>query len=141
MTATYLEPMELNGRIQAFLTGAPFAVAGASTNREKYGNKCVRCYQQNGLEVYPINPRADEIEGVTAYPDLAACPQVPHGLSIVTPPAITEQVVAEALALGIQNLWMQPGAEHAGAIASAEEAGVNVIHGGPCLLVTLGYRE
>ena len=127
--------------ITAFLEGGPFAVAGASTNRDKYGNKCVRAYAQTGRTVYPINPRADEIEGLPCYPDLAACPEVPHGLSIVTPPAITATVVDEALLLGIRHLWMQPGAENADAIRTAEAAGANVIHGGPCLLVALHYRE
>jgi hypothetical protein len=36
---------------------------------------------------------------------------------------------------------MQPGAESAAAIDLAEELGVSVIAGGPCLLVVLGYRE
>jgi hypothetical protein len=36
---------------------------------------------------------------------------------------------------------MQPGAESAEAVARAEAAGASVIHGGPCLLVVLGYRE
>jgi predicted CoA-binding protein len=42
---------------------------------------------------------------------------------------------------GIKQIWMQPGAESSAAIASAEEAGANVIAGGPCLLVALRYRE
>jgi hypothetical protein len=36
---------------------------------------------------------------------------------------------------------MQPGAENPEAIAEAEAAGANVIHGGPCVLVVLGFRE
>ena len=47
----------------------------------------------------------------------------------------------EAVALGIRHLWMQPGAESDAAVEAAREAGVNVIAGGPCILVTLGYRE
>ena len=62
-------------------------------------------------------------------------------VSIITPPAVTEKIVAQALALGIKNIWLQPGAESAAAIAAAEAAGANVIGGGPCVLVTLRYRE
>lgn len=129
------------GDIDAFLSGDGFAVVGASTNREKYGNKVLRVYQQNNKTVYPINPRADEIEGVKAYPDLASLPVVPHGVSIITPPTITEQIVQEAVALGIKHLWMQPGAESASAVAYARENGVNVVAYGACVLVVLGYRE
>jgi predicted CoA-binding protein len=133
--------MTLDERIQAFLAGAPFAVVGASTARAKYGNKVLRCYTQHGLEVFPVNPRATEIEGLPAYADLGALPQVPHGISIITPPAITEGVVAEAVKLGVEHIWMQPGAESDAAVAYAEDAGANVIARGPCLLVVLGFRE
>jgi hypothetical protein len=36
---------------------------------------------------------------------------------------------------------MQPGAESAAAVKEAEDAGLNVIHGGACLLVVMGYHE
>ena len=127
--------------IQAFLSGDCFAVAGASTNREKYGNKVLRVYLQRGKKVFPINPGADAVEGEKAYADLASLPSTPHGVSIVTPPPITERIVEEAIDLGIEHLWMQPGAESEAAVQKAQQAGVNVIAGGPCVLVTLGYTE
>lgn len=127
--------------IDAFLNGSPFAVVGASTNREKYGNKVLRCYQQHGLKAYPINPRADEIEGIKCYPDLASVPEAVHGISVITPPKITEQVVEDAAAAGIKHIWMQPGAESPAAVARATELGMNVIADGACLLVVLGYHE
>ncbi len=133
--------MSQQDRIDAFLAEGPWAVAGASTNRDKYGNKVLRAYLQHGREVYAVNPRADEIEGVACYPDLASLPEGVRGLSIITPPAITEQLVEEAAEVGIGHLWMQPGAESPRAVARAEELGLSVIAGGPCLLVVLGYRE
>ena len=92
----YPVPMDVPEQIEAFLDGDPFAVAGASTNREKYGNKVLRAYLQNGRDAWPINPRADEIEGVPCYPDLEALPGTPHGLSIITPPALTEGILDAA---------------------------------------------
>lgn len=131
----------LDERIAAFLDGAAFAVVGASTVRSKYGNKVLRCYQQNHREVYPINPKADEVEGLKAYPNLAALPIKVHGISIITPPSVTEQIVEECGQLGIEHLWMQPGAESDKAIERARELGMNVIGGDACVLVVLGYRE
>lgn len=133
--------MNIQERIQAFLGGKPHAVVGASTNREKYGNKVLRCYQQNGRPVYPVNPRASEIEGLEAYPDLASLPEKAHGVSVITPPKVTEKVVEAAAAAGIQHVWMQPGAESPEAVEKAEALGLNVIADGSCLLVALGYRE
>jgi uncharacterized protein len=127
--------------IDGFLAGSPFAVAGASKDRSKFGNKVLRAYQQQGREVYPVNPSADEVEGVKAYPDLNSLPTKPHGVSIVTPPNVTEKVVDEAIELGVKFIWMQPGAESDAAITKANQAGANVIARGPCVLVELGFAE
>jgi predicted CoA-binding protein len=127
--------------IDAFLKGTVFAVAGASSNRAKYGNMVLRCYVQRGLTAYPVNPNEKVIEGLEAYPDLASLPTKPHGVSIITPRWVTARIVDDAIALGIKHLWMQPGAESHEAIARAEAAGVSVIHSGPCLLVVLGFRD
>lgn len=134
-------PIPVTDRIQSFLASGPFAVVGASVIRSKYGNKVLRCYQQHGLEVYPINARAEEVEGLKAYPTLASLPVPVQAISVITPPAITAQVVRDAAAAGVKHVWMQPGAESAAAIREAEALGMSVIAGGACLLVVLGYRE
>ncbi len=131
----------VTARIQAFLAADSFAVVGASVDRSKYGNKVLRCYQQHGRTVHPINPRADTVEGLKAYPTLAALPTPVPAISVITPPAITEQVVRDAAAAGVRHVWMQPGAESDAAIKAAEELGLSVIAGGPCLLVVMGYRD
>jgi predicted CoA-binding protein len=133
--------MDTASKIKDFLAAGPYAVVGASTRRAKYGNKVLRTYLQRGLEVHVVHPREKVIEGVATVPDIASLPDGVRGLSIITPPAITEQLVGEAAAKGIRRLWMQPGAESAKALADAEALGLSVIAGGPCLLVALGFRE
>ena len=132
--------MNLSQRIADFLADGPWAVVGASKDRSKYGNKVLRCYQQNGREVYAVNPRESEIEGAACFPNVAALPADVVALSIITPPSVTERIVRDAAARGIKKLWMQPGAESPEALDTAEELGLSVIAGGPCLLVILGYR-
>lgn len=127
--------------VAAYLEGGPYAVVGASTDRDKYGNKVLRAYLQKGLPVWPVNPKADEVEGVRAYASLAVLPGVPRGISVITPPSVTESVVDEAARLGVEFVWMQPGAESAVAIERADERGLRVIAGGPCFLVATGYHE
>lgn len=133
--------MVLDPKIDRFLAGQPHAVVGASADRHKYGNRVLRTYLQKHRPVYPVNPHATEIEGHPAFPSLAELPEPVHGISIITPPEVTEQIVAEAIELGIGNIWMQPGAESQRAIEQATAAGVNVIAGGPCLLVVLGFHD
>ncbi len=125
---------------EEFLGANTFGVAGASSNRQKYGNKVLRCYLQNNRSVIAIHPTETDVEGQPAYTSLSAAPQI-ESLSIITPPAVTEKIVNDAIASGVKHLWMQPGAESPAAIKKAKEAGLTVIAGGPCVLVVLGFRE
>jgi predicted CoA-binding protein len=129
---------EIN-RFEKFLQSQAFAVVGAAKNREKYGNKVLRCYMQHGLEVYPVNPRAGEIEGLACCAAVQDLPDTVQSISIITPPPVTEQVVQAAIAKGIKNIWMQPGAESPAAIADCREVGINCIADGSCILVHLGF--
>ena len=133
--------MTLEEKIDRFLGGSPHAVVGASQDRSKYGNKVLRAYLQKNRAVFAVNPNADDVEGQQAYPNLASLPTPVHGISVITPPNVTEAIVEQAGDLGIANIWMQPSAESETAILRAQELGMNVIAGGPCALVILGYRE
>jgi predicted CoA-binding protein len=128
-------------KIESFLSAGPYAVVGASRDRSKYGNKVLRCYLQHGLEVYAVNPSATEVEGVASVSSLPQLPTPVRGISVITPPDVTERVVENAPAAGAEFLWMQPGAESAAAVTRAESLGLTVISGGPCLLVALGFRD
>jgi len=133
-----LKPTEA---IDAFLGGGPFAVVGASRDRRKYGNKVLRCYLQHGFVAYPVNPNAPSVEGLPAYPDLRSLPQGVHGVSVITPPRVTERIVEDLPGSGAAWVWMQPGAESDRAVARAQRLGLGVISGGPCILVALGFRD
>lgn len=128
-------------QISRFLSSPAFGVVGASALRHKYGNKVLRCYQQNGRRAIPVNPRGQVIEGAPCVASVADLPDDVKSISVITPPVITERVVEDAARKGIENVWMQPGAESERAIATCKAAGMNVIADGSCVLVVLGYRE
>jgi predicted CoA-binding protein len=129
--------MQIDAQIDAFLDGTPHAVVGASRDRTKIGNQVLRAYLKAGRPVFPVNPAVDAVEGLKSYPDLASLPEAVHGVSVITPPHITESIVEQAAVLGIKHIWLQPGAESEQAVRRADELGMNVIAGGPCLLVVL----
>jgi predicted CoA-binding protein len=60
---------------------------------------------------------------------------------VITPPHVSEAIVEQAGVIGVKNIWFQPGAESEKAVARAIELGMNVIAGGPCILIVLGYKE
>jgi predicted CoA-binding protein len=128
----------MDERIEKFLSSAAFGVVGASTDRNKYGNRVLRCYLQHGKRAIPVNPREKEVEGLAAVPSVSELPDAVGSISIITPPKVTEKVVEEAIARGIRNIWMQPGAESEKAVENCRQGGVNVIADGTCILVQLG---
>lgn len=132
--------MTIDQQIARFLAAPAFGVAGASTNRAKYGNMVVRCFQQQGKTVIPVHPLEGVIEGLPCVRTVEALPAAVKSLSIITPPVVTEKIVAAAIAHGIENIWMQPGAESPAAVALCREHGINVIADGSCILVVLGFR-
>jgi predicted CoA-binding protein len=127
--------------IARFLAVGAFAVVGASADRDKYGNKVLRCYLQHGLPVVGVNPRLETVEGVPCHASLAAVPGPPRAVSVVAPPAASGAIIADALLAGVKHLWFQPGAEDAVAVEAARKAGIEVIAFGPCVLVVLGFRD
>jgi predicted CoA-binding protein len=123
--------------IRDFLAAPRFAVVGASNHPAKFGGQVFRALLRHGRLVHPVNPKEREVAGERCYAKLADLPQPATAVSIVTPPDVTEQVVEEAAASGARIVWMQPGAESRLAIERAQELGLEVVAGGPCLLVEL----
>lgn len=124
--------------IEQFMASRAFAVIGASTNREKFGNKVLRCYIAHDKTVYPIHPIEKEIEHIKCLKSVAELPESVKSISIVTPPLLTEKIISQAITKGIKNIWMQPGASSQTAIDECKKNGINVIAEGPCILVELG---
>jgi predicted CoA-binding protein len=112
-----------------------FAVVGVSRDPEKYGHKVYKDLKEAGYTVYPVNPYLDEILGDRCYPSLSDLPGKPDVVDTVVPPAVTEKIVRECEALGIDKVWMQPGSESKQAIAFCKQNGIKIVHG-VCVMVT-----
>jgi len=136
-----LEITFLSPDMRQFFTSTAYAVVGASNNRNKFGNKVLRCYLQQNKKVYPVNPHEKMIEGVACVQQIADLPDNVKSISVVTPPAVTEMIVEQAIKKGVQNIWMQPGAESALAIQNCKQHNINVISGGACILKEFGFHE
>ena len=118
----------MGDRIDEFINKRVWAVVGASHDPTKFGNKIARDLHNAGYIVYPINPKAGEIEGLQVYAGLADLPEKPDVVDIVVPPAVTEKVVRQVQELGLPRVWMQPGSESADAIRFCEENDIAVVH-------------
>ena len=122
-------------QLDRFVGADCWAVVGASEDRGKFGNMTFRELLSRGKRVYPVNPNAAQVEGYVCYPNLASLPEKPDRVLIVVPPKKGVDVVKEALELGINSVWFQPGAESDAAVDYAEEHGMEAI-AGHCILHT-----
>ena len=114
------------------------AVIGASNNRNKFGNRAVRAYRQQGHTVIPINPHEAEVEGLKAYASVLDVPGTIDMASFYVPPEIGEQVIGEVAAKGIAEVWLNPGAESDALIARARALQIQPIVA--CSIVAIGQN-
>lgn len=113
------------------------AVVGATDNASKYGHVIYRDLKRKGFQVYPVNPRRERVDGDRAYPSLmvlAAIAVTPTIVNIVVPPPIAQSVLKECLALGLRNVWLQPGAESPENLEFLQEHGFNYL-ANACIMV------
>jgi len=113
------------------------AILGASRDRRKYGNKSVRAHLQQGYEVFPVNPHAETIEGLKAWPDLASVPvQSLDRISVYLPPEVVLALLEEIQRRGAKEVWFNPGSDSPEVVARAEALGLDIIRA--CSIVNVG---
>jgi len=114
--------------IKEFMAQKKFAVIGATDNPEKYGHQVFLNLINRGYEVYPVNPRLKTIEGMKCYATLSELPGKGDVVDFVVPPAATEVILGECLALGLDRIWLQPGSESEAAIKFCQDNNFKVVH-------------
>jgi len=113
------------------------AIIGATSDRAKYGNKSVRAHLSQGYEVYPVNPKGGQIEGLQVYSSIAEVPvEKLDRVSLYVPPAIGLKLLDEIAAKGCNELWLNPGSESEELVAKARELGFDPILA--CSIVDVG---
>jgi predicted CoA-binding protein len=113
------------------------AVVGASADRRKYGNKCVRAYLAAGYQVYPVNPSEREIEGLPVHHDLARVPVPLDRISVYLPPPLTLALLPEMARAQAGEVWFNPGSADAAVLAEARRLGIPARPG--CSIVDIGH--
>src|SRR5688572_24160382 len=100
------------------------AVLGASKDHAKFGNKSLRAHLAAGYEVLPIHPTEPEIEGLVAYPSLAALPHPVERITVYLPPRVSLSLLPEIARAGAREVWFNPGAADAAVLDEAKRLGV-----------------
>jgi predicted CoA-binding protein len=112
------------------------AVIGASSNRSRFGNKAVRAFLHKGFSVVPISPTETEVEGLTAYRSVLEVPGDVDMATFYVRPQIGLQVIEEVAQKGIQEVWLNPGAESPELIERAKSLGIRPM--ASCSILAIG---
>lgn len=134
--------------VAEFLKGRRIAVAGVSRGGSSAANPVFRKLRASGYEVFAVNPKAAEVEGVRCYPDLASIPGDLDGVVVATHPDASAAVVKQAAERGVRRVWFHrsfgQGSVSSEAVQECARSGIACIVGGCplmyCQPVDFGHR-
>jgi acetyltransferase len=130
--------------LEKFFNPKSVAIVGASRQKGKVGYEILSNMIEAGFKgkIFPVNPNADEIDGVKCFPDLQSIGQIPDLVIIVVPANAVPAVMQQCANAGIQSVviitagFREVGKEGKGleeqVIQIARQAGIRVI-GPNCL--------
>ena len=105
MNRLRVEDMEAKEALDKILMPKSIAVVGASTDPFKWGNMLLAAIQKSGFEgeIYPVNPRAEEILGLKCYPNVRDVPGEIDSALVVVPARFVPTVFGDMAAKGIKG--------------------------------------
>src|SRR5690349_10626211 len=78
------------------------AIIGASSDPSRTTGRPLRYLLKHGYEgtIYPVNPRAAEIDGIACYPNIEALPAAPDMALILVGPELVNDAVRQLAGIG-----------------------------------------
>ncbi len=126
-------PATSRAAVDGFLALKRIAIVGVSSQEKDFSRTIFRKFSERGYDVVPVNPAIAEAEGRRCYARLSDVSPAPEGVLLMTPPAVSEQVVEECVTLGIRNVWLHRGAGQGavsiGAVKTCKDHGIDVVAG------------
>jgi predicted CoA-binding protein len=110
------------------------AVVGLSANPLRPSHGVAAYLQVQGYHIIPVNPQIEAALGEKAYPSLRDVPEKVDIVNIFRRPEFVEEVVDQAIRLGVPTVWMQEEVIHEKAAQKARRAGIFVVMD-RCILV------
>ena len=114
------------------------AIIGASNSRDKFGNKAVRAYLQQGFTVYPVNPKESRVEELPAFRSILEIPGPVDRASFYIPPAAGLKVIEEVAKKGVKEVYLNPGSESPELVEKARNLGIEPIVA--CSILAVGVQ-
>ena len=112
------------------------AVIGASSNRDKFGNKALRAFAHRGYTVIPINPTEAEVEGHRAFASVLDVPGTIDMATLYVPAPVGVRVMDDLHKQGLPEVWLNPGADDRAVVEKARSLGLKAVQ--HCSIIAIG---
>lgn len=112
------------------------AVIGASSHRNKFGNKALRAFERQGYTVLAINPNEEEVEGHKTLGSVLDFPGKIDMATVYVPASAGVGVMEQLAQKGVDEVWLNPGADDDEVVDRARELGLKVIQA--CSIIGIG---
>jgi acetyl coenzyme A synthetase (ADP forming)-like protein len=92
--------------LEKFFNPQSIAIVGASRQKGKVGYEILSNIIVAGYEgeIFPINPKADTIEGLRCYPDLQSVGKAPDLVIIIVPAKLVPAVMQQCVKVGAKSV-------------------------------------
>ena len=115
---------ESNAILEILKTSKTIAVVGLSSNPMRQSYSVTGYMQSAGYRIIPVNPNESEVLGEKSYARLEDVPEKVDIVNIFRRSENVAPVVASAIRIGAQVVWMQQGIENEEAAEKARAAGL-----------------
>ena len=97
------------------------AVIGASSDPDKPSHQAVKAFLDSGFSVFPVNPNAESVAGVSVLP-VSTLDRV----ALYVPTEIGLSTLEELAQLAIGEIWAAPGADAPAVLQAARRMGISI---------------
>lgn len=114
-------------QIREILSLNKVAVVGMSKNSSKAAHYVPKYLSENGYDVTPVNPTANEILGKKCYGSVSEIDEDIDIIDVFRPSDQVLPVIQEAIKKKPKVIWLQEGIHNVEAETLARDAGIKVI--------------
>jgi hypothetical protein len=114
-------------QIRQILSLKKVAVVGMSQNPGKAAHGVPRYLSENGYDITPVNPNADEILGKKCFDEISQVVEEIDIVDVFRPSDQVLPVVKEAIKKNPKVIWLQEGNHNVEAEELARDAGIKVV--------------
>ena len=118
---------DINTLRRILIENKKVAIVGLSADWSRPSNFVGKYLLEHGFEIFPVNPKYDEILGQKCYADLR---QIPTPIDVVDLFQRVDRIppfVDQAIEIGARVVWMQLGIINEEAAQKARAAGLEVV--------------